>query len=1215
MGTNSRIRTGQVSGLGKGPVKGPGDSNSRRSTRSSLAASTPGRPLPLKPLSPAVPVADRQPAPPPAPRIDPESSSEDIAPEIIVWTEAMDAMSLDSSDGSLTPVTDDALTPPPPTPPTLPLLDEPAPESDQEPDQELDQEPGQEPGQEPDQEPDREPDQKPDRELDRDPDQAEQKLEQHLDQRLDHDLNADRDQDQDRNPGHGRDQNLNQGRQQDLNLEPKQEHEEDHNTKQAFLSVSSLSAVSAVSDQSELSPLASPSLSSKATTPMDIDSLKDVYVPVVRLTQPADTPRRRYDVRPKVSVPPDLPLSEYAMQCITAAESSRLNPYSLHQEEYLILRDHISHAQVTTYLNIRNGTLRLWIRNPQIAVTREEAVGCAKDVRWFDVANVCFDWLVRRGYINFGCVEIRSSRKQTQKDQPVDGKRKTVVVIGAGMAGLGCARQLEALFMQYAKKFREMGEQPPRVVVLEGRNRIGGRVYSRAFTTKPGRTTDSFQGKRCTAEMGGMIITGFDRGNPLNIIVRGQLGLPYRPLRPDTTLYDYNGKPVDLERDQLVEKLYNDCLDRVSEYKFKQPTSKLIEGNRDLIDEGKDSSSETYKTIRQIEESTAAQPHAPPVSEQNIAPQVNLVPVSSDRATGRIHTVPGTPGALRAVHKAKVMGWKIKQGISDEADLDIESATKEPSATLGSVTDHVIAQYKDIIDLNEQDYRLMNWHIANLEYSNATNYSQLSLQGWDIDAGNEWEGSHTMVVGGYQSVPRGIMHIPTPLNVRQKSSISKITYAHGSQTGPATVECEDGYKIDADYVVNSIPLGVLKHGSVKFEPPLPPWKSDAIERLGFGVLNKVILVYKEPFWEDDRDIFGVLRNPSNRRSLDQKDYASQRGRFFQWFNVSKTSGLPVLLALMAGDAGYDTEQTCNDDLVTEATAILRSVFGSKVPEPVETVVTRWASDKFARGSYSSAGPNMKADDYDTMARPVGNLFFAGEHTCGTHPATVHGAYISGLRAASDVLDAMLGPIDIPTPLIIPKETSLSLKRKAAENRDPTQSRLEAYEIELWDHIIAQVGLRPIMPTKPAMNAYIFYSKTHHEDARKKLEEGRRAGKGKASANEVRVMSAKMWRDTSPEQRKPFVDQAEEQKRLYTEAMARFKEQAADWDKKATELKAAYEKEHPCVPTTEELAAAAVMLAEAAVAAAAGVDGNNRRTRKRVESYAETEASDVEMTLS
>nr|CDP23291.1 Putative lysine-specific histone demethylase [Podospora anserina S mat+] len=959
----------------------------------------------------------------------------------------------------------------------------------------------------------------------------------------------------------------------------------------------SSSSVSLASEHSDLSPALS-SVSSKATTPVDNESSKEGMAPPA--AQPAsqikDKPRRRYDVRPKVSIPPDLPLYEYATQCISGAEASRLNPYALHPEEYSMLRDHISHTQVTTYLNIRNGILRLWVRNPQIAVTRDEAVGCAKDSRWFDVASLSFDWLVRRGYINFGCVEIRSSRKPVPEGPSTRRKQKTIVVIGAGMSGLGCARQLEGLFKQYSRKFREMGEEPARVVVLEGRSRVGGRVYSRAFTTKPKQVPPHFDGKRYTAEMGGMIITGFDRGNPINILLRGQLGLDYHKLNPDMTIFDSNGKPVDFVRDQMVEKLYNDCLERVSEYKFQQPTSKLIEGNRDLIDEGRDSSAETHRTIRQAEEAAAAQPYAAPVSEQNMAPQVHLVPVSSDRATGKVHTEPGTPGAQKAAHRVRDIGWPLKHGVSDDADLEIDSLTKEPNATLGSVIDKIIPQYRDLVDFTAQDFRLMNWHVANLEYSNATNYNQMSLRGWDIDAGNEWEGAHTMVVGGYQSVPRGLAMLPTPLNLKQKSPVQKITYSPDN-TGKATVECEDGYKVEADYVVNTIPLGVLKHGNVQFDPPLPSWKADAISRLGFGVLNKVILVYREAFWNENRDIFGVLRMPSSRHSLEQKDYSSQRGRFFQWFNISKPSGLPVLLALMAGDAGYDTEQSCNDDLVAEATEVLRSVYGSRVPkQPVEAVVTRWASDKFARGSYSSAGPNMEADDYDTMARPIGNLYFAGEHTSGTHPATVHGAYLSGLRAASEVLDAMLGPIEIPTPLIVPKDHS-SLKRKASggnQKDGSLEARLRQYEIDMWDHIVSLIDRRPAMPAKPASNAYIFFSKSNYDRARRKLEEGRRPGKGKPSANEVRVMSAKMWKETTEEEKRPFVEMVEEQKRAYAERMEEWKKLGEEWDGKATELRLKYEREHP-VPKAEEV----------------GENNKRRKAAAGVESYAEEEEEEEE----
>lgn len=961
------------------------------------------------------------------------------------------------------------------------------------------------------------------------------------------------------------------------------------------------SFASSLSALSELSEVSSPPsiVSSKATTPVEADRARSQYMGETAPHRPPsyhqEIDRLTFNVRPKSSIPNDIPLYHYAGECIAAAETSRLNPYALHPEEYLLLRHHISHTQVTTYLNIRNGILRLWLRQPWIAITRQEAVGCA-NARWFDAASVCYDWLVRRGHINFGCVRFFESQAYNHGGSQAK-RRKTVAVIGAGISGLGCARQLEGLFEQHADRFREQGEEPPKVIIVEGRSRVGGRVYSREFKTKPVEQEPGFEGKRHTAEMGGMIITGFDRGNPINILVRGQLSLPYHALTADTTIYDSSGKPVDPVRDQLLEKLYNDCLDRVSEFKYKAQPSKVIEGNRDLIDEGRDSPGDGSKTIIQAEEATAALPHAPPVAEQSVPETVNMVPVSSDKLTGRIHNQPGVPATTKASDKAKLMGWNLKSGSTDESNLDLNEAAAHRDATLGSVLDSAISQYKHLVDLNAQDHRLINWHVANLEYSNATNLHNLSLDLWDIDAGNEWEGQHTMVVGGYQSVARGLLHCPTSLDLRTKFPVKRISYHSDSTTGPASIESEDGSTVEADCVICTIPLGVLKRGNVEFDPPLPSWKSDVVGRLGFGVLNKVVLVYDRVFWESDRHIFGALRDAPNRHSTSQKDYGGTRGRFFQWFNVSNTTGLPCLIALMAGDAGFDTEHYSNDALISEATDILRSIFGKDVPYPVESVVTRWESDRFARGSYSSAAPGMHPDDYDVMARPIGNLFFAGEHTIGTHPATVHGAYLSGLRAASEILESMLGPIEVPTPLILPKDSLLLHKRKLAAT-DPKRARLEAYEAEIWDHIRSQIGERPVRPSKVAGNAYLLYSRANFEVARMKCEELRKLGKTKSIPNEVRIMTSKMWKDATPEERKPYEDQAAEQKRVYAEASRAYGDLSEEWDREAIKLRAVYEKDHPSVPGADEFAG--------------GVGVAQKHRRGRNISYAEDRDTDMEL---
>ncbi|RFU81458.1 lysine-specific histone demethylase 1 [Trichoderma arundinaceum] len=930
------------------------------------------------------------------------------------------------------------------------------------------------------------------------------------------------------------------------------------------------SSQSALTDLSEAS--STPSIvSSKATTPVETELPR--HPQIIEAAQRFSASSHRHDierltfnVRPKSSVPTDIPSYQYASECIAAAESSRLNPYALHPEEYLFLRHHISHSQVTTYLNVRNGILRIWMKQPSVSVTRQEAVGCA-NARWFDAANLCYDWLVRRGYINYGCVQLPEPQ-YAFKHEPSPKKRKTIAVIGAGISGLSCARQLEGLFKQHAGQFYARGEEPPKVILLEGRSRVGGRVYSREFKTRPAGNESEFKGKRHTAEMGGMIITGFDRGNPMNVIVRGQLGIPYHALTAETTIYDSNGKPVDPVRDLLVEKLYNDCLDRVSEFKYRSQPSKLIEGNRDLIDEGRDSPGDGSKSIIQAEEATAALPDAPSVSQQNVPETINMVPMSTDKLTGRVHNEPGVPATLKASEKARLMGWNIKSAAADKGNLDLTQAASLARSTLGSVLDHAITQYKNIVDLTAQDHRLINWHIANLEYSNATNLHNLSLGLWDIDAGNEWEGHHTMVVGGYQSVARGLLQCPSPLNITTKFAVQRITYHSNDFDGPATIESEDGTKVEADAVVCTIPLGVLKQGSVNFEPPLPSEKTDAVGRLGFGILNKVVLLYDKVFWDSSRHIFGVLRDAPNRHSTSQQDYSTNRGRFFQWFNVTNTTGLPCLIALMAGDAGFDTEHTSNDSLVAEATDILRSVFGKDVPYPVETVVTRWGSDRFARGSYSSAAPNMQPDDYNVMAQPIGNLFFAGEHTIGTHPATVHGAYLSGLRAASEVLEAMIGPIEVPTPLVLPRDSLLLHKRKEAA-KDPRQARLEAYEVEVWEHVLSQIGERPLRPNKIAGSAYIIYSKVHFEAAKKKCEESRKPGKSRSLPNEVRIMTSRMWKEAAPDERRPYEEQAAEQKRIYLQAMQEYNELAEKWDRQAIALRATYEKEHPSLPGPEE----------------------------------------------
>lgn len=878
--------------------------------------------------------------------------------------------------------------------------------------------------------------------------------------------------------------------------------------------------------------------------------------------------------RPRASIPSRLAPSVYGQQCVAAAYASRLDPYAMHRKEQEALQDQLCHVHVTIYLNIRNGILRLWTVNPMVSVTREEALGCAKEHRWMNLAFFAYEWLSRNGYINFGCVEV-----PTPPVPPRRGRRKegpTIVVIGGGVGGLGCARQLEGLFRHYRD-----AETAPRVIVLEGRRRIGGRVYSHPLQSLD---TDMLPpGLTPKAEMGAQIIVGFDHGNPLDQIIRGQLALHYHLLRDISTIYDIDGSPVHEVQDAMDEKLYNDILDRTGVYRSKTMVTPTAEGDRDMIDNGRESLVDDGLTVQQYEEARAAGTIDLLVPTKRVRRRRGVGHKTADLqpntdVTGELM---GPSKEHPAALTCQATGWTLNPGCSSRDTINLDYiAGASRNQTLGAVMDEGVKQYQHMLPLTPKDMRLLNWHFANLEYANATNVDKLSLAGWDQDIGNEFEGEHSTVIGGYQQLPYGLYSLPTKLDVRTNKIVKKITYDATGSGKRTVIGCEDGEKFVADHVVYSGSLGTLKHRTVEFEPPLPEWKSGAIDRLGFGVMNKVVLVFNEPFWDPERDMFGLLRAPTNPESTAQEDYAANRGRFYLFWNCLKTTGLPVLIALMAGDAAHQAENSPDEEIIAEVTAQLRNVFKhAVVPDPLETIITRWASDPFTRGSYSYVAAEALPQDYDLMAQRVGNLHFAGEATCGTHPATVHGAYLSGLRAATEVIESVVGPIEVPTPLVpekqsnTPNDTNTTVEANpepasaaaatAATTTTPSRistdkHRRETYEQAMWTAIYAEIGAMPTRPAKAGLNPFLLYQKDYWTKCRDQCDESKRASSknpaAKAGRDEVRHALGQMWRNAIPTEKAPYLEQVEINRRANDESWDSWKTVAVEWERQSYEVK-------------------------------------------------------------
>ena len=187
----------------------------------------------------------------------------------------------------------------------------------------------------------------------------------------------------------------------------------------------------------------------------------------------------------------------------------------------------------------------------------------------------------------------------------------------------------------------------------------------------------------------------------------------------------------------------------------------------------------------------------------------------------------------------------------------------------------------------------------------------------------------------------------------------------------------------ADRVIVTVPLGVLKAGTITFDPPLGESKRAAIARLGFGVLDKVVLAFSEPFWPQSPDVVGLV--------------GAQQPLPILVNGLSFGAG-PLLVGLRGGAAARSRESLSDQQSVDEVRAALDA------PAPTGALVTRWAADRYARGSYSYLAVGASPADQRALAEPATErVLFAGEATEPEHFATVHGAYLSGVREAQRIL--------------------------------------------------------------------------------------------------------------------------------------------------------------------------------------------------------------------
>lgn len=305
--------------------------------------------------------------------------------------------------------------------------------------------------------------------------------------------------------------------------------------------------------------------------------------------------------------------------------------------------------------------------------------------------------------------------------------------------------------------------------------------------------------------------------------------------------------------------------------------------------------------------------------------------------------------------------------------------------------------YQDVLPADLLN--VVGWYFANLEYGCASELHRVSLEHWDQDDQFEFEGRHFLVPSSFQSIFKPLWKelSSSSVDLITEKPVSKITLKEpmlqnqllqqNDRLSDVTVECQDGSLFFADAVLVTVPLAILQQKTIEFDPELPSWKTDSINRLGSGVINKMALVFDHCFWDINTDYFGRV-----------VPAASPRGRSYMFWNLFRSSHQPILLSILSGKAALDAEKMPKEELIADALDFLREIFGSeKVPNPIYSDVSRWSSDPYAGMSYSFVAVGGSGNDYDLLAKPVTLnpissplLFFAGEATNRYNPASVGG---------------------------------------------------------------------------------------------------------------------------------------------------------------------------------------------------------------------------------
>ena len=260
--------------------------------------------------------------------------------------------------------------------------------------------------------------------------------------------------------------------------------------------------------------------------------------------------------------------------------------------------------------------------------------------------------------------------------------------------------------------------------------------------------------------------------------------------------------------------------------------------------------------------------------------------------------------------------------------------------------------------------------------------------------------------GGYQSLLDLLQQrvAKAGVSVRTNTVVHRVDWRPGNVSIDAVCS-EQAIKLDASRVLVTVPLGVLQArrgeaGAIEFSPVLPQEKLDSIAGMEMGKVLRVVLHFRERFWDRIRPA------DSNHKTLTQMSFLfSQDDWFPTWW-----AAMPDRFPIITGWAPWQSAERLASESVPVVTRALQTLGGllgvgnTEMERLLEIAYFHdWQADPYSRGAYSYVKAGS-ADAPEVLSRPVKDtLFFAGEAADVTgNNGTVHAAIASARRAVIEI---------------------------------------------------------------------------------------------------------------------------------------------------------------------------------------------------------------------